>query len=237
MRQAANPRVHETVVEALRTRIEAGEWRPGERLPSLTALAQLTGVGTGSVREAVRALQSIGMLRMEHGRGTFVQSARPANGDAQADAHTPHHLLALCEARRVIEPELAALACDRGSDTEVSEIVRVAFEMDALARRGRDVLDADVVFHRRVAQASHNPYLLRMLDTINEQFYEPRARSALQPGAIERASRYHQVIADAIQQRSPSLARQRMLAHINDTTNGIVSVQSNEQSNFIEVIS
>ena len=62
-------RVFRTVSEDLVQRIRTGEWLPNERLPSIAQLARELGASTGSVREALRSLQSSGLVRIEHGRG------------------------------------------------------------------------------------------------------------------------------------------------------------------------
>src|SRR6266566_9326813 len=71
-----NP-VFQIVLEDFKQRIHRGEWLPGERLPSIIRLAKDREVSTGSVREALRSLQSIGLVKIEHGRGVFVTGSRP----------------------------------------------------------------------------------------------------------------------------------------------------------------
>src|SRR5881628_225857 len=73
---AQGNRVFQALVEDLKQRIRRGEWLPGERLPSITRLAKDLEVSTGSVREALRSLQSIGLVRIEHGRGVFITGSR-----------------------------------------------------------------------------------------------------------------------------------------------------------------
>src|SRR5690349_3275770 len=75
---AQGNRVFQAVSDDLKQRIRRGEWLPGERLPSISQLAKDLEVSTGSVREALRSLQSIGLVKIEHGRGVFVTSARPS---------------------------------------------------------------------------------------------------------------------------------------------------------------
>ncbi len=228
--------VYLSVVDNIQQSIRAGEWLPGQRLPSITELGARYAVGTGSVREAIRTLESRGILRMEHGRGTFVSSVENTR-ELSFDLLATDSILALCEARRVLEPELAALACDRGSDTEVAEIARLAREMEELIRRGADFVEPDIMFHRKIAAASHNEVLEHMMEGVNDLFLASRRRTMLQPGMNERAARFHLMIADAIQQRNAILARQRMLAHIHDLTNSLISTQTNSLQSYIEVIS
>ncbi len=70
--------VYENIFEDLQQRIRQGDWLPGDRLPSIAQLAKEFEVGAGSIREALRSLQSIGLVKIEHGSGVYVTGARPA---------------------------------------------------------------------------------------------------------------------------------------------------------------
>jgi GntR family transcriptional regulator, transcriptional repressor for pyruvate dehydrogenase complex len=100
--------VYFSVAEEIKTRIATGDWVVGQRLPSISQLAQTLGVGAGSVREAVKVLASLGIIRIEHGRGMFVASAQQAQLDPYEHFQDvgAGSVLALCEARGILEPEL-----------------------------------------------------------------------------------------------------------------------------------
>jgi GntR family transcriptional regulator, transcriptional repressor for pyruvate dehydrogenase complex len=217
--------VYTTVVETIKARIAAGDWTVGQRLPSITQLAHMFGVGTGSVREAVKVLASLGIIRIEHGRGMFVASTQRAQVDPYdyfQDVGTGT-ILALCEARRILEPELAAFAAERGSDAELLSIREQALEMERLAAAGADFFGPDVQFHRQIALAAHNPVLGRMMDAVNDLLMESRKITSLQPGMTTRAVRYHLLIADAVGERNPLQARLLMLAHVNDAIDSVLA--------------
>src|ERR1041384_2211756 len=113
-------RVYHNIFEELQDRIRGGEWLPGERIPSITQLAKEFKVGAGSMREALRSLQSIGLVKIEHGSGVFVLGTRPAT-ELSSHFQTAGDglILALAEARRLLEPELASLAAERATDEEL----------------------------------------------------------------------------------------------------------------------
>src|SRR5690606_4300426 len=135
-------RVFQSIFEVLRQRIRKGDWLPGTRLPSITKLAQEMEVSTGSVREALRSLQSIGMVRIEHGRGVFVtDSALASNLSRHFQDMNIGLVIALAEARRILEPELAALAAERGTDSELELIEYLAKQMEHKAREKQDFAD------------------------------------------------------------------------------------------------
>lgn len=211
------------LVDELRERIRRGEWLPGERLPAINVLAEESGVGTGSLREALRALQSLGWVRIEHGRGVFVTGRQVLRGLDDLDAAGPGMVLALAETRRILEPELAALAAERGSDAELSLVSALAEEMKTLVELGADFVGPDLEFHRSIARAAHNRVMARMMDSINDLLLESRQITVAEPGMTARALRYHLLIAEAVRARNASQARLLMLAHMNDALNSILS--------------
>jgi GntR family transcriptional regulator, transcriptional repressor for pyruvate dehydrogenase complex len=218
-----------SVAEAIKTRITTGEWVVGQRLPSISQLAQEFGVGIGSIREAVKVLASRGVIRIEHGRGMFVASAQLAPADPYQhfqDVGTGS-ILALCEARRILEPELAAFAAERGTADNLREIREQALAMEQLAAAGEDFFAPDLQFHRQIALAAHNPVLARMMEGVNDLLMESRKITSQLPDMTRRAVRYHLLIADAICERNPLQARLLMLAHVNDAINSMLAWQMN----------
>jgi GntR family transcriptional repressor for pyruvate dehydrogenase complex len=223
--------VYTSVAEAIKTRIATGVWMVGQRLPSISQLAQEFGVGIGSIREAVKVLASLGVIRIEHGRGMFVVSAQLTQVDPYEhfqDIGTGS-ILALCEARRILEPELAAFAAERGTEADLRAIREQALAMERLATAGEDFFEPDLQFHRRIALAAHNPVLARMMDGVNDLLTESRKITTAQPGMTQRAVRYHRLIADAICERNPLQARLLMLAHVNDAINSVLAWQASAQ--------
>jgi GntR family transcriptional repressor for pyruvate dehydrogenase complex len=221
-----NP-VFQILLEDFKQRIHRGEWLPGERLPSIIRLAKDREVSTGSVREALRSLQSLGLVKIEHGRGVFVTGSRPyAELTSQFETMSIGLIVALAETRRLLEPELAALAAERGTNEELAEIDRLSRQMEEDARQGLDFAELDVQFHRRVAQAARNPILYRMMESVNDLFLESRKITSMEPGMTARAVRYHLLIAEALCDRNASQARLLMLAHMNDMLSGVLTADA-----------
>lgn len=219
--------VHTSVAEAIKARVAAGDWVVGQRLPSISQLAQTLGVGTGSVREAVKVLASLGIIRIEHGRGMFVASAQRAQLDPYEHFQDvgAGSVLALCEARRILEPELAAFAAERGTDADLQSIREQALAMEQLAAAGLDFSEPDLQFHRQIALSAHNPVLARMMDGVNDLLRESQ-KITREQAMTQRAVRYHLLIADAICERNPLQARLLMLAHVNDAINSVLVWQA-----------
>lgn len=224
---AQGNRVFQAVFAELRQRIRSGEWLPGERLPSITSLAKEIDVSTGSVREALRSLQSMGLVRIEHGRGVFVADSPPSTGLARRFQDVSLGLIvALAEARRILEPELAALAAERGTDEELEAVEWLARRMEADVEQGRDFAEPDVQFHRQIGQAARNPILYHMMESVHDLLLESRKITCMELGMTERAVRYHLLIAQAIRDRNGPQARLLMLAHMNDLLSGLLAVEA-----------
>lgn len=164
--QAAGRRsLVDTVVEALRAQLVAGEWKVGERIPTEHALAEQLEVGRNTVREAVRVLVHAGMLRSRQGEGTFVVSA--ADPGAIMRGVQRAGIRDVLEVRIALEAEAARLAAVRH---EPADLERMRAALDAQARLEDDegqpahgnlelYADHDVAFHRAVVEAAHNTAL------------------------------------------------------------------------------
>ncbi|WP_245581054.1 FadR/GntR family transcriptional regulator [Paenibacillus ginsengihumi] len=207
---------YETVYEEIKRKIQTGVWRSGDRLPPLEQLAEELGVGVSSVREAVRVLGKQKILRIEQGRGTYVEddlSEQPQDRLAFLEQAT---MLQLTEARLIIEPELASLAAEKATPEEVEAIVGTAEAMKRKVERRQDFFKEDVLFHELIAKASHNEIMQQMLALIGDLLTDSRRRSMKWPGMDEKASAYHHLIARAIAERNPTQARTLMRSHLED---------------------
>ena len=101
--------------------VNGGTWGPGDRLPNENELAEQLGVSRGTLREAIRLLTAQGILTAQKGRGTFVaeNASLPGRFDLENLPVERSRLADLFEARLLLEPELAALACRRASREEL----------------------------------------------------------------------------------------------------------------------
>jgi GntR family transcriptional repressor for pyruvate dehydrogenase complex len=212
------------VFDDLLQRIRRGDWLPGERLPSITQLARSFAVSPASVREALRSLQSIGLVHIQHGRGVFVAHiVQPPGLLDQLGDFDLGVLVALAETRRIFEPELAALAAERGTSEELQEILALAQQMEQRVQEQQDFSDPDLLFHRRIAQAAHNVILERMMESVHDLIAESRKVTMREPGMTPRAVRYHLLIAETIRERNGAQARLLMLAHMNDILSSLLA--------------
>ena len=163
----------DVVVDFVRAEMAAGRIGPGDRLPTEHEFAERLGVGRNSVREAVRMLQSAGLVEVRHGTGSFVRETVEASVAqlmlfrslvAQADDAS------LIEVRRVFERACAELAARRRDEADLAAMRDAIDRMRRLAAEaapGPDaMLDADLAFHRAVYRASGNEMLASLADFV-----------------------------------------------------------------------
>ncbi|MBO0981034.1 FadR/GntR family transcriptional regulator [Microbacterium sp. SD291] len=182
--------LHGDVLDDLGSRIVSGELAEGEVL-TLAQLEAEYGASRTLVREAVRVLESMGMLASRRRVGITVQPrSRWDEFDAEVIQWTlrgpdrQQHLEALMELRVAVEPMAAGLAARRASAEQRVEIRRLAEVLDDLGRRGLGdtgpYLDADLAFHSLVLAASGNP-LLAALERPVREVLAGRTRLGLHP--------------------------------------------------------
>jgi GntR family transcriptional repressor for pyruvate dehydrogenase complex len=228
---ARGTHIYHNVFEELQQRIRRGDWLPGERMPSIAQLARDLQVGAGSLREALRSLQSIGLVTIEHGSGVYVTGKRPATEisshfqNASADL-----VIALAETRWILEPELVALAAERATNEELAEIEDLARQMEEAYRHGCNFAELDVQFHRQIACCARNPILCQTMEGVSDLFLESRRNIILDPEAMLRALRYHALIADMLKQRNASQARLLMQGHMNSMLSEVLASEEAKRS-------
>ncbi|GGN39003.1 GntR family transcriptional regulator [Streptomyces kronopolitis] len=211
--QAAGRRsLVDTVVDALRAQLAAGEWTVGSRIPTEHALAEQLEVGRNTVREAVRVLVHAGMLRSRQGEGTFVVSTADP-GDIMRGVQRAG-IRDVLEVRIALEAEAARLAALRHEPADLARM-RAALDAqtdlaDAEGQPHADQLelyaDHDIAFHRAVVEAAHNTAL-----TATYGWFSSSVREALVSALDDRAMPRilhgdHRAVMDAIAAGDPEAA-------------------------------
>ncbi len=205
-------RLSQGVVNELLGAIRVGRFKPGERLPSERQLAEDFGVSRASVREGLRILELMETIEVRQGRGAVVLAAtRQPSGQPLRrwlDSHQGE-VVELLEVREALESAAAALAASREA-SEIHPVLGASDELDA-------IVNADVEFHKRVADRSGNDVLAGLVDELNGVLEASRYAMFAIPGRRERSHRDHLSIARAINKRKPVEAAAAMRRHIANT--------------------
>lgn len=161
--------VTDEIVKRLVDYILNQQLKPGHRLPSERKLMAQLSVGRSSLREAVKTLSAVGMVEVAIGSGMYVGRgetaclARPLSWRLLMSEHSTREVL---ETRRIIEVEMAGLAAERASASEVVVIEQHLSAMMAATANAEAYSQHDMEFHISVARAAHNHLLFQMLDTL-----------------------------------------------------------------------
>ncbi|MBO0701751.1 MAG: FadR family transcriptional regulator [Candidatus Dormibacteraeota bacterium] len=203
------------VVDLVRTQ----DLAPGDRLPSVQALAGRFGVAAPTMREVLRRLQAVGMIEIRHGSGVYVR--RPATALILPNPH-PGRLerqviLDLLDARSMIEPTLAGLAAERATDAEIGELERTLEGAKANLEGVDRVLGRlNMDFHRTVARVSQHRILGPVIDSLCSIYEDEQLVVLRLYNDRVRDHQQHVGILEAIRCRDPAGARQRMDRHLRD---------------------
>lgn len=222
-------RLSDAVAAQLEALINSGHFGADGRLPSERELAERFAVGRGSMREAIRKLEALGIITKAHGIGTFaVAGAVPTRmglltaGDVSA--------LELFEVRHTIEPFAAALSAERRTTGDLKELKAL---LDHSMRP--DVADAEFVrldfeFHRMVANAAKNSLITQMYQQLGPHHAIYSAKVISLPERRSRAQEGHLRILAAVSQRNAAEARKQALAHLLTAEEDLVSAVENLES-------
>jgi GntR family transcriptional repressor for pyruvate dehydrogenase complex len=206
------------VARLLGDRIRAGEFSIGARLPSEQIMASQFGVSRPVVREAIARLKNEGLVRTRQGSGAFVceWKMNSLHFDPGIGGRLESVLL-IYELRKGIEAEAAALASARRTRTELANIKKRAKRASETTQTPDENIKADMAFHRAIAEASHNPYYIMVLDYLNRfllnAFSIARSNATRAEYASDMANE-HLDILDAIHRKDSAAARLAAQNHI-----------------------
>jgi GntR family transcriptional repressor for pyruvate dehydrogenase complex len=210
--------VGEQVALQLAGMIRDERWRPGEKLPPEMELCRALAIGRSTLREALKSLAFIGMVRMRPGDGTYVSQTSPGLLDrllARGELKTKKDLADVCEARLILETELAALAAERAEASDIQILRNLLKESErSIAGEGRSFIELDLEFHLAVASSAKNDVLRHVLTDIRGVLIEWIMKSQELPGLRENALVQHRKIFESIRDHRPQAAREAMETHL-----------------------
>ncbi len=211
------------MAEQLQASITAGALKPGERLPAEHELARSFGVSRTVVREAVTRLKADGLIVSRRGSGSYVSNGALTGPFRISEAlGSPlGAVLQLAELRVGVESHSAALAAERATPAQLRRLGRALEAMESAVEHGRNGVEADVRFHRLVAEATGNPHILAFLEFLGHhldaQIAISRLNTAHYPGRAQLVLEEHRAIYKAIAARDPKKARTMAARHLDGT--------------------
>ena len=210
-------RVAEEVADRIRMLILDGTFPQGQPLPSERVLTAQFGVSRGSIRDAFRMLETIGLLETRHGRGTFpheltvdrlvapLASMMTYQQDLQGE---------LLDVRRMFEPALARAAATRMTDEDFADLQRILDAQRRKLKTGQSAIVEDTAFHAALARPTRNRVVMSLMATLNDLLVESRTLSLKQKGRPAKSIEGHEAVVAALRLRDAEGAARAMSDHI-----------------------
>lgn len=218
-------RVYEEVAKQIE-RLILKKLQPGDKLPSERELAEMLRVSRGSIRDAIRGLELLGLVEPRQGTGTIVREISAdsvVNPFANALKRRKELVSELIDFRKMLEPPLAARAATHASPEEVAEMEEILRRQEEKQHQGDAGVAEDTEFHYSVALASDNSVVLKVIDILMDLLRDTRARSLQVEGRPQKSLSGHRRILAAIKRHDGEAAKAAMRRHLEDVEEIVLS--------------
>jgi GntR family transcriptional repressor for pyruvate dehydrogenase complex len=229
-------RIPEEIADRIRRLILDTTFQPGRPLPSERILARRFGVSRGSVRDALRMLEMLGLLEMRHGQGTFPRELsvdRLVVPLANVLTYRSDLQDELMDVRRMFEPAVARAAALRVTAEDLTAFERVLDAQRRKLKTGQSAIAEDTAFHAALARSTRNRVIVHIMETLNNLLVESRKQTLRQKGRPERSLEGHEAIVTAVRQRDPDAAARAMHDHIDQIANLVHNAPASSAANRV----
>ena len=208
-------RLYLQVAEQLSELIRSGQFDKGQNLPPERELARQFSVSRPTIREAITTLEVMGLVEVRPGSGVYVLESGTSNKILPANVPGPFEIL---EARKTLEPELAAFAANRIDDTQLEELRQILRRFGEPGLKSNEIEQIDGEFHNLIAEATRNSALaglmkwlwdVRAQSEVNVKFYQRVRETGVRPAVED-----HRAITAALLARNEKAARKAMREHL-----------------------
>jgi GntR family transcriptional regulator, transcriptional repressor for pyruvate dehydrogenase complex len=205
------------LAQRIQRSIQTGDYTQGDRLPAIMEMARRFGVGHPTVREALKKLETMGVVEIRHGSGVYVSRSHEVLVLASPDYSgtvTKKLLVDLIQTRTPIEMQSVALAARNATDEHLQEMRRLLTTAGASLNDDSVLNSVNMAFHKQIALASGNTVLAQLLDVLRELFTEEQRLILGIFGSRERDHQEHLGILEALERRDEALGVERMRTHL-----------------------
>jgi len=217
------PNVVEDVIETFKQGIISGDLQPGQRLPSEVELVEQFGIGRGTLREAMKKLEALGVINIQRGDGTYIvdkPSPTLLNPLIFAIMLEAGQGIELLELRELIEVGYCQLAAQKATAEDWKRIEDAQRAFEEYVRSPQQDVDQltllDLGFHFALIEATHNPLVITIAQTVEELFFASIRTALSQLENLNLPIEGHQGIMRGLRTGNPETIRQSVvnsLAH------------------------
>ncbi|PUZ31272.1 FadR/GntR family transcriptional regulator [Staphylococcus arlettae] len=217
----SNVKIYEQVADLLLEQIKTGEYEVGDKLPSIQKLAQNYGVSVASIREALNALRTIGVIEIKQGYGTFIKQKEPIFFEIGEKFNSLTQVEELLELREIIERTTVGKAAIQRSATDLENMKKALTDMGKAVSDGTSGEAADLQFHLSIAQAANNSLLVELMNNISGLMKDSMKETRKifiysKQKTMEKLYEEHEAIYLAIEQQQEEQAIAAMEAHLSE---------------------
>ncbi len=231
LRPIKTKKIYEEIVEQIRQLIVDGRLKSGDKLPSERELVESLKVSRSSIREALSALEMMGILEVRTGEGTFIKDMKAdsmISSFAWALRLDKGSVLDMLEVRKMIEVQAAGYAAERATGKEIMDLALALEMMKENKSNSQEISEkADLTFHYTIAVATKNKITVRLMDTISDNIRHliRASRSKIYEGKYTSQDFYdeHYRIFEAIKNKDVEEAKKHMLNHLNGVEQKILN--------------
>jgi GntR family transcriptional repressor for pyruvate dehydrogenase complex len=206
------------VVERIARVIRERNMTPGDRLPGEHELVEQLQVSRSVLREALARLQSMGLVDIQRGRGTFVGTRTSLANCVQllrsAVTISPQELRAYAELRSALEVQAVRQAAEHATPTDIGELAALLKRLDDDELPYPEALEIDFQFHRKLIDIAANPLMRNLIEVIYGFVLTQMARTTPTPRENQLGRRLHKAIFKAIREHDPDAAATAMQHHM-----------------------
>ena len=213
------------VVQHMASQIQGGRLKPGDQLPTESAIMVELAVSRTVVREAISRLQASGLVETRHGIGTFVLQAPSSDNFqiAEQDMSTVEDVINVLELRISLETEAAGLAAQRATPQQCDAMAQALASFSAAIEEKSDAVPSDFDFHMEVAKATGNRHFADLMTYLGKRII-PRTRVNTadqapegREASLRRVHSEHESIYNAIRNQDVESARAAMRTHLSNS--------------------
>ena len=212
-------KVYEGVSQQLQDLIRDGLLKPGDKLPPERELASMFQVSRSSLRDAIRALEMMGLVEPRQGEGTVVRDLSAdsvVNPLASMLVRNSQLVAELLDVRKILEPPLSARAATHASPEDIAYLSDILRRHKEKLVRGELAIEEDSEFHYAIAQSAKNSVVMKVLDVLMDLLRKSRERSLQVAGRPQRSLAGHLRVFRAIKLRNPEAAEAAMRQHLDE---------------------
>lgn len=210
-------KLFEQIAVQIQRLIEDGKLKHGDKLPTERELTGIFKVSRHSVREAIRVLEQQGLVKSRLGSGTYVvldDEPTLAEYLTKAIDREKGKLTEIFQFRRMIEPQIAALAAENASEEDISELVHITDLQRQALNQPEEAVELDRRFHTALAAGTGSGVLVNIVDRINDILGQSRTAGYQTDIRRGRSLDGHDRIVAAVRASDPKEAAEAMLDHL-----------------------